>query len=303
MRARMCTNSRLEPSNGLKPVNSDRSLRPVIAITAIGICLLSAAGHGARPQDLARGEAAPQLEAPVVATVVTTRLLPTQHPPLPGRSSQFWLVPERPAASATGARGAGDTPLSRFARGVTLFREVNYAAALPFVSAPELASTVVDAYSRYYTGFAQLRLERFADAKETFDALKDRKPVGYLAEAVELRRAELAMARNDPGAAVRVLESLSREKTSAPEDVLMRLARAADANGDTGKALNAYRRVYFEFPLSPESETAGVQIARLESPSTLTGDRFKLNLGRAERLFGSRRYQEARDAFASLAAT
>src|SRR5262249_33517038 len=40
-----------------------------------------------------------------------------------------------------------------------------------------------------------------------------------------------------------------------------------------------------------------------ESPSTLTGDRFKLNLGRAERLFGSRRYQEARDAFASLAAT
>ena len=282
-------------------MNSRRSFRPVIASAAIGVCLLSATGHGARSQDLARGEATQQLGAPVVATVVATRLTPTDHPQLPGRPSLFWLVPERPAARATAARGADDTPLSRFARGVTLFNEGNYAAALPLLSAPDLAVTPVDAYAGYYTGFAQLRLERFGEAKETFEALKDRKPIGYLAEAIELRRADLATAKNDAAAALRVLEPLAREKTSAPEDVLMRLARAADAAGDTTRALGAYRRVYYEFPLSPESELAGLEIDRLEKPALLTPDRFKLNLGRAERLFGSRRYPEARDVYVSLA--
>jgi soluble lytic murein transglycosylase len=270
-------------------------------IAAIGVCLLPVTGHGARPQDLARGEASQQLDAPVVATVVTARLAATTHPPLPARPSQYWLVPERPAARATGARGADDTPLSRFARGVAFFNEGNYAAALTALSSPDLAFTPVDAYARYYSGFAQLRLERFADARDTFDALRDRKPIGYLAEAIELRRAELATAKNDAAAALRVLEPLSREKTTAPEDVLMRLARAADASGDTTRALAAYRRVYYEFPLSAESELAGAEIARLEPPSLLTPERFKLNLGRAERLFGSRKYPEARDAFASLA--
>lgn len=283
-------------------MNSRRSFRLVIAIAGIGVCLLSATSRGAPSQDLARGEAAPQqLEAPVVATVVTTRLAVTTHPKLPGRPSSFWLVPEHPAAHATGARGADDTGLSRFARGVRLFNEGNYGAALTVLGAPDLASTPLDNYARYYTGFAQLRLERFGDAKETFEALRHRKPVGYLAEALELRRAELATAKKDAAAALRVLEPLSREKTSAPEDVLMRLGRAADAIGDTTKALAAYRRVYYEFPLSPESELAGREIARLEPPSLLTPDRFKLNLGRAERLFGSRRYPEARDAFTSLA--
>ena len=282
-------------------MNSRRSFRPVIASAAIGVCLLSATGHGARPQDLARGEGAQQLDAPVVATVVTTRLTPTDHPQLPGRPSLFWLVPEHPAARATGAQGGDDTAVSRFARGVRLFNEGNYASALPLLSASELSSTPVDAYARYYTGFAQLRLDRFRDAKDTFEALKDRKPIGYLAEAVELRRADLATAKNDPAAALRVLEPLAREKTSAPEDVLMRLARAADASGNTTKALGAYRRVYYEFPLSPESELAGREMDRLEKPALLTPDRFKLNLGRTERLFGSRRYTEARDAYVSLA--
>src|SRR2546425_10867780 len=240
-----------------KLVNSRRSFRLVIAIAGIGVCLLSATGRGAPSQDLARGEAAPQqLEAPVVATVVTTRLAVTNHPKLPGRPSSFWLVPEHPAARATGAGGADDTGLSRFARGVRLFNEGNYAAALTLLGAPDLASTPLDNYARYYTGFAQLRLERFGDAKETFEALRNRKPVGYLAEALELRRAELATAKKDAAAALRVLEPLSREKTSAPEDGLMRLGRAPDALGDTTQAPAADRRLHLEFPLSPQSELA-----------------------------------------------
>ncbi|MGH9349064.1 MAG: transglycosylase SLT domain-containing protein [Vicinamibacterales bacterium] len=249
--------------------------------------------------DAAARQDGPQLDTPRRASAIGSRLAPTEHPPLPGHPSHFWLLPDPHVARAPAAR-AEETPLSRFARGVKRFARGDYAGALPLVSVPGLASTPVAGYARYYTAFTQLRLERVDEAEKTLRALAATKPTGALAEVLALRRAEAAEAKNDPRAALAFLEPLSRETTTAPEAVLLRIARAAGEARERDKAIAYYRRVYFEFPLSAEADLAKVELDALEKPVLVTPDRFALELGRAERLFGARRYKPAHDGFASL---
>ena len=265
---------------------------PFIAVAAA--CILTLEGHGAPAEDQ-------QLDVPRRASAIGLRLAPTEHPPLPGHPSHFWLVPES-SASPTSAARAGETPLTRLARGVKLFGEGDYAAALPLVSAPALGTTLLSDYARYYTGLVQLRLEKLDEAERTFAALSDAKLKGALLQAVPLRRAEVALARKDPKAALAVLEPLAREKTTAPEAVLMQMARAAQEAGDREAALTNYRRLYFEYPLSAESDLARIELGLLEGNVDLSGDRFAQELARAERLFSGRKYEQARDAFVPLAA-
>jgi soluble lytic murein transglycosylase len=263
-----------------------------ILFVLLAAAVASAASSQEQAIDVAR---------PAMSTA--SRLVPTDHPPLPGHPSLFWLVPEAGASRSTSARARSDAALTRFAEGIALFAEGDYDAALPLVSAKALASTILADYAQYYTGFTQLRLERLEDADKTFDALAERKPVGYLAEAVALRRAEVAAARKNLDEALAVLEPLAAQKTTAPEAVLLQIARSADAAGRTDKAIAAFRRVYFEFPLSPEADLARVELNRFANGAPLTPELFKLELGRAERLFGSRRYDAARDAFVTLSRT
>jgi soluble lytic murein transglycosylase len=263
-------------------------------ITLASVCALTLVGHSAQPE----GQ---QLDVPRRANVIASRLAPTEHAPLPGHPSQFWLVPDSAVARTSAAR-SGETPLTRFARGVKLFGDADYAGALPLVSPPALASTPLAHYARYYTGFAQFRLQQLDDAEKTLAALSEAKPKGFLNEAVALLRAEVAAERKDPRGALAVLEPLAREKTTAPESVLMQIARSAQEAGEREKALAHYRRVYFEFPLSAESDLAKIELELLEGPAALTADRFALELARAERLFGARKYEQARDAFVALSA-
>jgi soluble lytic murein transglycosylase len=184
---------------------------------------------------------------------------------------------------------------------VKLVTEGEYAAALPLVSTPALDATPLAGYAQYYTGIAQLRLERLDEAAKTLKALAAREPAGYLAQAVALARAEVARANGSPRDALDVLEPLTREKTSSPEAILMELARAAEAAGDEDRATAAYRRVYVEFALSEEAGVAKAELARLDAAAMMTPERFRQELGRAERLFAARRYDAARDAYAPLA--
>ena len=77
---------------------------------------------------------------------------------------------------------------------------------------------------------------------------------------------------------------------------------AAEAAGDVEKALTAFSRAYYEFPFSDLSPAADLALDRLPNrpPIAAGTNRFKLELGRAEQLFGGKRYTLARAAFAKL---
>ena len=280
------------------PVKISGSSRRAVIVTTCVACL-AAANHGVRAEERALRHAR-EIDEPRPAGPDATKLAPTNHPPLPAQPARFWLVPDKAAGRFGDAAAADDTALSGFARGVRLLLAGHYTAALPLVNAPALSSSPLADYARYYSGFTLLRLERFSEAASVLDALDDRHPIGYLAEAVALRRAELATAKKNPTQALSILDRLSRENPTDMEDVLLRAARAAEAAGSTDRALSLYHRVYFEFPLSPEADLAESEAAHLERSAPLTPERFTLELGRAERLFSARRYPQAREAFARL---
>ena len=221
------------------------------------------------------------------------QLAPTAHPVLPDRASDLWLVPadDDPAAKT----GAVYQPL---AEGVRQYRDGNYDAALRLVSRASFASTGLADYAAYYEGLALLRLSRGSDARRTLSAVMARKPAGHLSVAVPLAAAEAAEAEGDHRAAVAIYEGLVENKTAVSEDVLSRLGRAALAAGDRKKAAEAFLRVYYEFALTDAATTAASQLTTLNDLVTRTG--YKADMGRAQQLFGARRYAEARSAFQEL---
>ncbi len=194
------------------------------------------------------------------------QLAPTVHPALPSNPSELWLVPSENDRSARSA--ATFEPLSL---GVKRFQDGDYAGALMLVSRPSLANTALADYAGYYTGLAQLRLGRSADARRTFDAIIDRKAPGYVTIAAGLAAGEAAEAAGDFPAATRIYERIADQKAAVSEDVLARLGRAALAAGDRAKAALAYIRVYYEFPLTDAATVAGQQLAALQDQITRTG--------------------------------
>jgi soluble lytic murein transglycosylase len=236
--------------------------------------------------------AAPAGQSP--AQDVSVALVPTNHPRVPADLSQLWMAPDRSHVHTAA--------MNEFSKGVKLEVDADFAAALPIFSKPELQQGPLGLYAQYYQGLAQLRVGRAADARETFRAIQARQPVGYLTEAAALREAECDEALGDPRAAMDIYTRLASTKTTAPDDVLMRLGRAAKAAGDLDAAMNAFSRVYFEFPFSDLSALASDELDRLPNvpPIAPESTRYKLELGRAERLFGGKKYAQARSEFESI---
>ena len=225
-------------------------------------------------------------------------LKPTSHPRVPGDLSQLWLAP----IAAGSGRGAPRTAaVNDFVAGVKLEVDSNFARALPIFLQPSVRQGTLGHYAEYYQGLAELRLGRAADARQTFQALAAKKPVGYLLEAAALREAECDETLNDQAAAMHVYERLSKTKTTAPDEVLMRFGRAAKAASNPEKATEAFSRLVYEFPFSDLAPLAGGELESLPiAPIAPGSTRFKLELGRAERLFGAKRYAQARPVFEGL---
>ena len=224
--------------------------------------------------------------------VADTPLKPTNHPRLPAEASQLWLAPD---AALVARLGSG--AMNEFTSAVKLEVDGNFARALPMLEQAPMQQSTLGHYAEYYEGLAQLRLGRPAEARRTFQALTSESPIGYLNEAAALREAECDETMGDQAAAMEVYDRLSQTKTTAPDEVLMRLGRAAKAAGHPDKAADAFERIVYEFPLG---DLAPIASGELDSLPIASGSRYKADLARAERLFAAKRYAQARSEFVDL---
>src|SRR4051812_28696035 len=220
----------------------------------------------------------------------------TTHPRLPAKASDYWLAP-----SAADVRAAKSAAAVQLQQAIKFEIDANYARALPILSQPALHQGTLGDYAAYYQGLAELRLGHHADAKRTFETLLARPPVGFLLEGAALRLGETDEAMGDQRGAFAVYDRLSKMATTAPDDLLMRIGRLAKSIGETDRAIDAFTRALYEFPFSDRVADAAAELESLAAPPIVAGSaRYKLEMGRAERLFGAKRYVAARPVFETL---
>ena len=255
------------------------------------VCAVAAL-HGLGAQQTGEGTRAREAAAvPLVAT---------RHAPLPVDLSQYWFVQDVPGASA--GEGRPDSALfARFAKGARAIADEDFAAGLSLVSGLDLSATPLANYTRYYTGVALAGLSRFAEADAVFTTMLASSREGYLKEAVPLRAAEVALARQDASRAEAILRRLVADDLSAPEEALLALAQVEETLDHREHALEMYRRIYYDSPLSQQAVDAQDGIERLQSSSVVSSDLVARALRRAQRLFDARRWAQARAGFEAIA--
>jgi len=228
------------------------------------------------------------------------QLTATRHAPLPSDVSQYWFVQDGPGALAGEGR-ANTAALARFAKGVQAVASEDYAAGLSLLNGLDLTTRPLAAYSRYYTGVALAGLSRLAEADTLFTSMMTSRPDGYLREAIPLRLAEVAVARQDPARAETILRALIGEDLAAPEEAWLALALVEETVGHRDHALELYRRIYYDSPLSAQAVDAQSGIERLQSSSVISADLVTRAQRRAQRLFDARRWAQARAGFEAIA--
>ena len=120
------------------------------------------------------------------------------------------------------------TPAQReFASAVKLEVDGDFAKALPILSAAVAEAGPLGLYADYYKGLAELRLGRADEARRTFQAMQSREPSGISSKPPPCARPRPARRSATTPRRCGFTSVSPKTKTTAPDEVLMRLGRAA----------------------------------------------------------------------------
>jgi soluble lytic murein transglycosylase len=226
-------------------------------------------------------------------------LRPTAHRAVPSALEEYWYVPP---AGWRPARADAWSAARDLAKASDLIANGKAAQAVPLIRPAALTSTPLAGYASYLEGLAQARLDHRPAARAIFTKLLETKPAGALADSINLRLGELADADGDFAGAAAIYEALLAGKPGAPDDLLLRMMRAARAAGDAGRAAKAWQALHYDWPTSEAAAIAEREMPSGDPEPLVAGSRrFDRELARAEKLFAARRYAVARVAFAALA--
>lgn len=226
------------------------------------------------------------------------QLTATRHAPLPPDVSQYWFVRDEPGGGEGRRQSAALARLTKAARAIA---DKDYAGGLTLLNGLNVGSSPLSAYVKYYTGVALAGLARYDEADAIFTAMMSARPDGYLREAIPLRLAEAAAARQDLSRAESVLRKLIAEDLAWPEEAWLALALVEEQLDHRDHALELFRRIYYDSPLSTQAVDAQSGIERLQSTSVISADLLGRAQRRAQRLFDADRWAQARAGFEAIA--
>jgi soluble lytic murein transglycosylase len=226
------------------------------------------------------------------ADIAVTKLTFTVHPPVARDASLLWMAP-----SASSETTTTHPALTHLQAGLRLYADEKYEQALARFSQAAVPAFPLRTYAAYYAGVSELRLHRFEAAKRRFSELRHTQ--GFVGEAAALGEAEASHELGRFLDAANIYEDILKDAAIDTPAIWLSLANDALAAGDRKRAAEAYLHLYYEFPLSEHAVHADSPLQTLpEVQQIATGNtRYKLELGRGERLFGSRRYPDARTSF------
>jgi soluble lytic murein transglycosylase len=159
----------------------------------------------------------------------------------------------------------------------------------------KLDGSVLGDYADYLEAQAVIQGNHPQDAVPLLDHFAERHPGSLFDTTAPILLANAYLAANDAGDAIRLLQPLQSQTMGSHVDFRFALAKAYQASGNASQAVNLYRGIYVDDPLSPEATGAKIQMAAMNFPPS-AADRKR----HADAMFNSKQYMEAQEEYRAL---
>jgi soluble lytic murein transglycosylase len=185
--------------------------------------------------------------------------------------------------------------LARFLRGYLYYGSQNYPGAVEALDGQAIgATTSLGDYAYFYRAESEAANDGKSAARRDYETVYARYPDSLRVREARLRTAEMAIALGDPSSAIKDLAPMVEANDADASHIT---AQAYEAMGNRDRAVESYRRIYFELPATSASVTAEARLAALGSPPKENPGSFAEERSRADGLFRSGQYSEAAAAY------
>ena len=167
-----------------------------------------------------------------------------------------------------------------------------YAKAIDPLNRSKSGASELGDYVAYYLGDAYLETGRTAEALSTLVDFNKSFSDSLLTRDVHLVYSTALLREGRAQEAATLLE---KDRAPVRSDVELAIGRAYEALEQQEKAAAAFRNIYYNLPVSPESDAAGVELHKLKISGILVERRT-----RADLLFKARRYSDAAGEYRDL---
>ncbi len=151
-------------------------------------------------------------------------------------------------------------------------------------------------YVVFYLGTAYSHTNRYPEAIATLSKFDQDYPNSLLLRDAHLAYASALLSGGHAKEAAAVLE---KDRRPIRSDFELALGKSYEAVGSPGKALEVFRNIYFNMPLSPEAGAAQEEMNKLAAAEKYTPT-FEERRTRADLLLSGRRYDDAAQEYRGL---
>ena len=173
-----------------------------------------------------------------------------------------------------------------------------YPEAVSALHSANLAGQSLDDYADYLTAQVYLQNNKLPDAESVLNSFIQKHPDSIFVHSVPVLEANLFLQEEDSQAALRILDAHRVETIAGKADFQLALAKANLMAGHTPEALQQFRRLYLNFPLSQEAAQARAQLVSSGELASLPPEERRHH---ADALYAATRYSEAGEEYRSLA--
>ncbi len=163
--------------------------------------------------------------------------------------------------------------------------DYDYGKAIDPLNRAKAGASELGDYVAYYLGDAYLKTAHNAEALSTLADFSKNFPDSLLVRDAHLVYANALL---EEGRAQEAASLLEKDRAPVRSDIELAIGRAYEAAGDTSKAANAFRNLYFSLPTSSEADAAGTELRKLGISGSVAERRT-----RADLLLKAKRYSDA----------
>ena len=149
----------------------------------------------------------------------------------------------------------------------------------------------------YYLASSYLQMGKSSEAASMLSTFDSKYPDSVLMRDAHLLDANALLASGKSHEAIAVLE---KDRLPTRADIELMLGRAYAASGQSAKAVDVLRNIYFNMPVSNEASEADAELKKLAASSSPAPPTFSQRKTRAELLMKGKRFNEAATEYRDL---